>query len=208
MKKLRNIFSEFNIDKRILAERILLEKANIQHINQSDSIEKLLCFLISAEDHRFYYHFGFDLIAIARALRNKIFWNKREGASTIEQQLVRVLTSKYKQTISRKIQEIIFAYSLKRTLTKKEIALIYLNVAYYGTNLEGLNKILKKFNLNSDNIIDDQICAEVVARLKYPEPLNKNFNKLKLIEKRTIHIRKLYKKHSSNKFLNLYGKHY
>lgn len=207
MKKLKKILDEFEIDRKILSKKIHIEKNNIQNIEISESIDKLICFLISAEDHRFYYHLGFDLIAIARAFRNKIFWDKREGASTIEQQLVRVLTNDYNHSIKRKVKEILLAYSLKKSLTKKEIALIYLNVAYYGTNLEGLKKILGKYDLNHTDVIDDQICAEVIARLKYPEPSNNNTNKINLIEKRTIHIRKLYKKHSSNKYLNLYGKY-
>lgn len=204
---MKKIFKEYKVDKKNLINRLHIEKNNIDTIESSDSIEKLICFLISAEDHRFYYHFGFDIIAILRAVKNRIIWNKFEGASTIEQQLVRVLTNKYERNLSRKINEIILAYSLKKTLTKREIALIYLNIAYYGSNLEGLNKILNKFGLKPENEINDQICAEVVARLKYPEPAKNSSNKLILIKKRTSHIRLLYKKHSSNKYLNYYGKH-
>lgn len=207
MKLFKQILEEYENDKRNLKNRILIEKNNIQNIKTSESINKMICFLISAEDHRFYYHFGFDIIAISRALRNKIFWNKNEGASTIEQQLVRVLTNNYQRNIKRKIKEIILAYSLKKTLTKKEIALIYLNIAYYGTNLEGLDQILNRFNLKPENDLNDQICAEVVARLKYPEPEKNNSRKLNLIKKRTIHIKILYKKHSSNKYLKFHGKH-
>lgn len=207
MKLLKQFLIEYEIDKANLKTQILIEKKKIDTFELSDSIEKIVCLLISAEDHRFYYHFGFDTIAIVRALRNKIFYNKNEGASTIEQQLVRVLTNNYQKNLKRKIKEIILAYSLKRTLTKKEIALIYLNVAYYGTDLQGLSKILKRFNLNFESQINEQICAEIVARLKYPEPSENNIDKLDLIRKRTSHIRILYKKHSSNKLFNFYGKH-
>lgn len=207
MNILQKIRYEFEIDKRNLKEQILIEKNNIHYIKPTDSIEKMICFLISAEDHRFYYHFGFDIIAILRAIRNKLIWNKSEGASTIEQQLVRVLTNNYQRNLKRKIKEIILAYSLKKNLSKREIALIYLNIAYYGTNLQGLNKVLSKFDLHSENEINDQICAEVVARLKYPEPSNYNIRKLDLIRKRTSHIKFLYNKHNSSKYLNYYGKY-
>lgn len=207
MNFLKQIVKEYETDKRNLKNQILIEKTNIHSMQLTDSIEKMICFLISAEDHRFHYHFGFDVIAILRAIRNKLIWNKSEGASTIEQQLVRVLTNNYQRNLKRKIKEIILAYSLKKTLTKNEIALIYLNVAYYGTNLQGLTKILSKFDLHFENEITDQICAEVVARLKYPEPAKGNVRKLELIKKRTSHIKFLYNKHSSNKYLNYYGKH-
>jgi membrane carboxypeptidase/penicillin-binding protein PbpC len=204
---IKNILENYEIDKRILRTQILVEKSKIDSLVVSSSVDKMICFLISAEDHRFYYHLGFDVIAIVRAVRNKIFYNKMEGASTIEQQLVRVLTNNYQKTLSRKVKEIILAYSLKKTLSKTEIALIYLNVAHYGTNLKGLSKILNRFNLDSQSHINEQICAEIVARLKYPEPAKDGLRKLNLINNRTLHIRNLYKKHGSNRYLNFYGKH-
>lgn len=49
--------------------------------------------LISGEDHRYFYHSGFDVIAICRAIWRRVAWGVHEGASTIEQQIVRVLTN-------------------------------------------------------------------------------------------------------------------
>src|SRR5690242_20336233 len=62
--------------------------------------------LVSGEDHRHGRHHGFDLIAIARAVWRRIARGKYEGASTIEQQLVRVITGRYERTLRRKVREI------------------------------------------------------------------------------------------------------
>ncbi|WP_349825405.1 transglycosylase domain-containing protein [Bacteroides ovatus] len=45
------------------------------------------------------YHIGFDIIAIIRACFKLLISNKKEGASTIEQQLIRVVTNDYRYTL-------------------------------------------------------------------------------------------------------------
>ena len=88
---------------RLLDEYSKISSSDFNHL---DTLSKLL---ISGEDHRFFYHLGFDIIAIARAVRNRLLYGRIEGASTIEQQLVRVLTNEYQRTFSRKIKEILLA---------------------------------------------------------------------------------------------------
>ncbi len=184
-----------------LKYKVCLEKIEVDKLLDNRSMIRLINVLITAEDHRFKYHLGFDVIAICRAIRNNMLWNKREGASTIEQQLVRVLTNSYEKSLYRKLKEILLACLLKFFIDKKRIALIYLNVAYYGTNLVGLDKILQRFNLNKSDYLTEDICAEVVARLKYPEPLKKDTNKKNKIERRKNYILRLYYKHSVSKII-------
>lgn len=184
-----------------LKYKVCLEKIEVDKLLDNRSMIRLINVLITAEDHRFKYHLGFDVIAICRAIRNNMLWNKREGASTIEQQLVRVLTNSYEKSLYRKLKEILLACLLKFFIDKKRIVLIYLNVAYYGTNLVGLDKILQRFNLNKSDYLTEDICAEVVARLKYPEPLKKDTNKKNKIERRKNYILRLYYKHSVSKII-------
>lgn len=136
----------------------------------SPCADRLILFLVQAEDRRFFKHHGFDPLAILRAIIKHTFFSSREGASTIEQQLVRVITGRYEYTIERKIREIILASRLHRIADKKSIAFTYLNIAYYGTKYQNLEAILRRFNMDKNNVIPDEICAEIVARLKYPEP--------------------------------------
>lgn len=184
-----------------LKYKIYLEKIETDELLSNQSMISLINILISAEDHRFRFHFGFDIIAICRAIRNNMFLGKKEGASTIEQQLVRVLTNGFEKSFYRKLKEIILACLLECLIDKKRMALIYLNVAYYGTNLVGLDKILHRFNLSKNDYLTVDICAEIVARLKYPEPVKKDINKLSKIERRKNHILRLYYKHSKLKII-------
>ncbi|MCO6025936.1 transglycosylase domain-containing protein [Prevotella cerevisiae] len=149
--------------------------------------------LIAGEDKRFRYHIGVDVIAIFRAAMHNIL-GKREGGSTINQQLVRVLTGMNEPTLYRKILEIILAIKVDHYVDKKTIALLYLNKAYYGFNFYNLDKILRKYGCDKYSIFNPKLGAEIVARLKYPEPRNKESFKIKKIKKRVDYLLKLYNK--------------
>lgn len=156
----------------------------------SPCADRLILFLVQAEDRRFFKHHGFDPLAILRAIIKHTFFSSREGASTIEQQLVRVITGRYEYTIERKIREIILASRLHRIADKKSIAFTYLNIAYYGTKYQNLEAILQRFNMDKNNVIPDEICAEIVARLKYPEPRNMTDKHQERIRRRVRYIMK------------------
>ena len=88
--------------------------------------------LISAEDHRFFSHAGIDFVAVCRALYRGIILGRKEGASTIEMQLVRVLTGRYERTLSRKLREAALATLLARAVPKSDLPALYIHVAYFG----------------------------------------------------------------------------
>ena len=170
-----------------------------------NNYETLSKVLISGEDHRFHYHFGFDLIAIIRATRNRIFYKKIEGASTIEQQLVRVLTNDFDRTFKRKIQEILLSTTVSSIIPKSAIPKIYLNVAYYGAEMNGLKQTYLKLGIVDIETIPIEQAAEIVSRIKYPQPKNPNQNRLQQIEIRKQHLLKLYNNHSTRKYFRIYG---
>lgn len=186
-------------DLHLIKEKFPIENEKITPLLNNKSTIKLINFLIVAEDHRYKYHIGFDIIAIFRAIFKHLFFNSHEGASTIEQQLVRVITNDYKYSLLRKIKEIILACYIKLRFDKKSIALIYLNIAYYGTKYQSLDAILRKYSLTKVDTLNDHICAEIVARLKYPEPSTFSIHRKRQIEKRVKHILFLYNKYSKHK---------
>lgn len=141
-----------------------------KHYTDIRNYRKLIEFLVVAEDHRFFNHPGVDVFAICRAILKNLFLHKREGASTIEQQLVRVLTSDYRRSVTRKLKEMYLALHLKRYSNKEIIAASYLDIAYYGTDYQNLKSILQKYSVGLTENLSDEVCADVVARLKYPEP--------------------------------------
>lgn len=165
-----------------------------------DLLEKLL---ISAEDHRFRFHFGFDIYAICRAFYNNLFKKKREGASTIEQQLVRVVTNCYEKTYSRKIQEIILSISLYSIVPKRLIPSLYLQIVYFGNNIFGIKTYLKVYSIDPLNLSLEQ-GAEIISKIKYPDSINHNNNRILKIERRKQYVINLYNSHSKRKFFKIY----
>lgn len=187
-----------------LRDRLLVEYEFVKD-DQTINYSILSKILISGEDHRFYYHIGFDLIAIVRAIRNKIFYRKIEGASTIEQQLVRVLTNQFERTFKRKIQEILLSTTLSSVVPKSAIPKIYLNVAYYGAGMNGLKQTFSQLGIVYDETLPIDKAADIVSRIKYPQPKRLSQNRLQQIEIRKQHLIKLYNNHSNRKYFRIYG---
>jgi membrane peptidoglycan carboxypeptidase len=181
----------------------LSKKLKFQAEQKSGSYDLLLKLLISAEDHRFRYHIGFDIFAIFRAIIKNIFLKKKEGASTIEQQLVRVVTNCYEMTYSRKIQEIILSISIYSFIPKRMIPSLYLQVAYFGKNIFGIENYFKFYSINPQNLTLDQ-CAEIISKIKYPDSIKFNTNRNLKLKKRKAHIINLYISHSKRKYIKIY----
>ena len=206
MRKLIEFLAKRFLKKKYsqLRDRLLIEFDLIRN-NQIINFDPLSKLLISGEDHRFYYHIGFDILAIIRAIRNRIFYNKIEGASTIEQQLVRVLLNDFERTFKRKIQEILLATTVTSIIPKNAIPKIYLNVAYYGTDMNGLKQAMEKLGITKQEIMLIEYAAELVSRIKYPQPKFLNIKRLKQIEARKQHLVWLYNRHLKRKYFRIYG---
>jgi penicillin-binding protein 1A len=143
--------------------------------------------LVAAEDRRFARHCGIDLIAVCRALHRYIFCGEISGASTIAQQLVRVLTGKYERTLNRKIREMLLAIIVTQMIPRRDIPGLYLSVAYFGWRMNGLREACDRLGLKLQTITPYQ-AALIVARLKYPEPRVPSENRLRQIERRAHYI--------------------
>lgn len=135
----------------------------------SYSCRPLVVALVLAEDIRYYDHGGVDPIAMVRAIWQTIVMGNPQGGSTIEQQLVRVLTKDYRRSIRRKLKEIVLASRLHSELDKDLIPVAYLTVAYCGWRMNGIRQAAKrlKIDLKSPTYAD---AAALVARIRYPEP--------------------------------------
>jgi len=98
-------------------------------------------YVIAAEDRRFYYHPGFDPLAIARAsVQNMRAMEIVSGGSTITQQAARMVYAEIlpRNIILKKFCEIIFAIKLELHFTKDEILEVYLNRVPMKFNQQGL----------------------------------------------------------------------
>ncbi|MBJ6725637.1 penicillin-binding protein 1A [Geomesophilobacter sediminis] len=100
---------------------------------------RLIQAFVSAEDSNFYQHKGIDYLGIARAVvKNVISLRKKEGASTITQQVAKSMLLTPEKKFSRKLKEAILAKRMEERLSKDEILYIYLNQIYLGAGAYGV----------------------------------------------------------------------
>jgi membrane peptidoglycan carboxypeptidase len=150
--------------------------------------------LVSGEDHRHARHPGFDLIAIGRACWRRLRYGTHEGGSTIEQQIVRVLTGRYERTIVRKLREIALAVLVSRRYAKHRLPAAYLWIGYYGWRMNGYKQACRRLGILTQSLSSKE-AAMLVARLKYPQPRDASAHRMTQIEQRAEHLRVLYRRH-------------
>ncbi len=101
---------------------------------------------LAIEDRRFYEHEGVDRIGVLRAvLANLRAGETVQGGSTLTQQLARNLFLTPRQTVNRKLREMVLASRLERRLTKDEILELYLNRVYLGDQAYGVDAAARRF---------------------------------------------------------------
>jgi penicillin-binding protein 1C len=100
---------------------------------------RFLELLFAYEDRRFNAHHGVDPIALGRAV-SQLLTNGRivSGASTITMQVARLLEPRSERSFTAKLRQIVRAVEIERALSKDEILALYLSLAPYGGNLEGV----------------------------------------------------------------------
>ncbi len=95
--------------------------------------------LFAFEDKRFYSHSGIDPLALSRAAfqlltRGHIV----SGGSTITMQLARLMEPRRERSVYAKVRQMVRAIELERQLNKQQILDLYLALAPFGGNLEGI----------------------------------------------------------------------
>lgn len=93
---------------------------------------------ISAEDKGFYNHRGYDPLGIIKAVIDKLQGERLRGASTITQQVAKILLLNGDRKVERKIRELILSTRLEETLGKDRILELYLNEIFLGQNSYGV----------------------------------------------------------------------
>lgn len=154
---------------------------------------------IATEDARFYEHNGVDPRGALRALAaNSQSGDVAQGSSTITMQYVRNLlitnaTDKEKvenararggiQGMTRKVQEMRYAMSLERNMTKDQILEGYLNIAYFGSGAYGAEAASKRYfskNASELNLPQAALLAGLVQRpVGYDPTLNPRLAKVR-----------------------------
>jgi Transglycosylase len=100
--------------------------------------------VIAAEDARFFEHPGYDLQALTDALQhNQKSGGAIAGASTLTQQLAKMVVAGDERSASRKLRELLYAVEIERTLGKARILQLYLALAPWGDGVCGAERAVR-----------------------------------------------------------------
>jgi penicillin-binding protein 1C len=95
--------------------------------------------LFAYEDKRFRNHHGVDPLAMLRAAFQLFSTGHIEsGGSTLTMQVARLLEPRSSRTFSAKLRQVVRAIEIERALTKDQVLALYLDLAPYGGNIEGI----------------------------------------------------------------------
>lgn len=131
--------------------------------------ENLQNAVIATEDRSFYKNSGINYGRFFLAI---LTLGRSGGGSTITQQLAKNAYLSQDQTVERKAKEFFLALEINKKYSKKEILTMYLNNAYFGNGVWGIEDASKKyFGVSASQLSLDQ-SAVLAGMLKGPEIYN------------------------------------
>lgn len=179
----------FSSDGKVIAELYLERRTFIPSYQIPDLVKKAF---ISVEDIRFYNHPGVDFIGILRAMGRDIgAGGFVQGASTITQQLARMLFLKPEKSIKRKIKEAALSIMIEQRYTKDEILGMYLNQAYFGTRAYGIEAAAQTYFGKTTKDLNIAEAALLASMPKAPSAYSPFRNPEKARERRTTVLKQM-----------------
>jgi penicillin-binding protein 2 len=170
--------------------RVFLEdRTLLAHIQIPDMMRKAV---VAVEDKRFYLHHGIDFQGLSRALMTNVrTLSKRQGGSTITQQLAKHLIGNFEKTMDRKLVEAFLARRIEQNYTKHQILDFYLNRIYFGKGYFGVSASAKGYfgKASSELTIDE--CALLAGIIKSPNSRSPRNNLEKARQWRNAAINKM-----------------
>ncbi len=134
--------------------------------------------VLSIEDRNFYKEPGFSIKGLARAafllVKNKLTGSETisGGGSTLTQQLVKNAYLTQEQTFTRKFKEIFLAVQVEKTYSKNDILTMYLNNAWFGHGVWGVEDASEKyFGVHASELNTEQ-AATLAGMLTNPSGFN------------------------------------
>ena len=131
--------------------------------------QRMIDAVLSVEDRSFNEHWGVSSRDFLRAVfKNIIYGFGSQGASTISQQLARMLFLNRSKSIVRKIKEALTAIKIERLYSKNEILEMYLNQYEFGNRSFGIYEAAKNyFNKDVENLKIEE-CALLAGLIQAP----------------------------------------
>lgn len=139
--------------------------------------------VLATEDPRFYEHAGVDMVSLVRAtLTNLATFGEGPGASTITMQYVKnslveaanqsgdkdAIRAATEVTVERKLREIRLAIALEKEVSKKQILAGYLNLAFFGNQINGVETASQYYFGTSAKYLNVPQAAYLAGMLKSP----------------------------------------
>jgi len=125
--------------------------------------------VLIAEDDKFWSHHGFDKEAIQKAFEKNLEAGKfKLGGSTISQQLTKNLYLTPSKNPIRKLKEAIITWRLERTLSKRRILELYLNVVEWGEGIFGAEAASRRHFGKPASALSAEEAAKLAAALPNP----------------------------------------
>ncbi|EXJ22345.1 Multimodular transpeptidase-transglycosylase [Alkalibacterium sp. AK22] len=144
--------------------------------------------VVSTEDQRFFSHRGFDPIGLGRAAVGFVI-NRGQivgGGSTLTQQLAKNAFLSQDQTMMRKLRELFLAIEIEKHYSKEDILEMYLNHAYFGNGVWGVEDAsLRYFGKSSSDVTIGE-AATIAGMLKAPSHYNPIDNYERSISRRNV----------------------
>ena len=105
----------------------------------ADIDPRFFSMLFAYEDKRFHDHRGVDPLALTRAALQLVGSGRiQSGGSTLTMQVARLLEPRGSRSLAAKLRQIVRAIEIERALNKDDILSLYLDLAPYGGNIEGI----------------------------------------------------------------------
>ena len=144
---------------------------------------------IAIEDSRFYEHGGVDPQGVGRAFMSNLGGGGTQGASTLTQQYVKITLQENAlnkddkvgakaataKSYTRKLQELKYAVTLEKNLTKNQILEGYLNLVYYGGQAYGVEAAARHYfgvSAAKLNLPQAATLAGLVQQPGYTDPIH------------------------------------
>jgi penicillin-binding protein 1A len=128
----------FADDGRVIGELYLERRIVVPY---EEIPQYLQLAILATEDRHFYTHSGINYFSILRAVTKDLIHRSfpvGKGASTITQQLSRMLLLSNRKTYDRKIKEILIAWKIEKMYSKQQILTLYCNLHPMGHGLYGV----------------------------------------------------------------------
>jgi len=176
-------------DRTLIAEYYLERRTFIPYFRIPDHVKNAF---ISIEDIRFYSHHGIDFRRIIAAVYHDVKARAYvQGASTITQQLAKMLFLKPEKNIMRKIKEVALSVQIERKYTKDEILGLYLNQAYFGTQAYGIVAAAQTYFGKSVENLSVSDAALLAALPKSPGNYSPFLKPERSLRRRNLVLRKM-----------------